>query len=72
MKQTTIVVIILAVVLLVSLVQAVQLNGLKENIKGENLVSGSTKTTTTTPTSGAKTASLPSSISDLPQMVGGC
>ncbi|MDP7140964.1 MAG: hypothetical protein QF362_00610 [Candidatus Woesearchaeota archaeon] len=78
MKQTTIVTVILAVLVLISVVQAVQLNGLKAKLTGGELgvISSSSGNTalTTTPSSGSgkRVSSLPSSIKDLPQMVGGC
>ena len=77
MKQTTIVTVILAVLVLISVVQAVQLNGLKAKLtEGELGVisssSGKTALTTTSPSGSGRVSSLPSSIKDLPQMVGGC
>lgn len=76
MKTTTIVAIILGVLVLISAVQAYQLNGLKEKVvEGQlGLSSATTQTTTATSSgdSGQRTTALPSSIKDLPQMVGGC
>ena len=76
MKTTTIVAIILGVLVLISVVQAFQLNGLKEKIAGGQLsVSSSGNNAGTSASSGSsskKTAALPSSIKNLPQMVGGC
>lgn len=71
MKQTTIVAIILAVLLLVSVVQAFQLTSLKSKIVDGKVSLGATKSSTPLAT-GSSTGSLPSSIKDLPQMVGGC
>jgi hypothetical protein len=74
MKQTTIVTIILGVLVLVSIVQVVQLNAMKSKVTGGELSVGSGSTTTPAVSggSGQQTASLPSSIKDLPTMVGGC
>lgn len=75
MKQTTIVAIILGVLVLVSVVQALQLNGLKDKIATEDLTIG-TASSSTSVASGSdtekRTSELPSSIKDLPTMVGGC
>jgi len=76
MKTTTIVAIILGVLVLISIVQAFQLNGLKKKVAEGQLTVGSSAGKTTplsAPTSGGqKAASLPSSVKELPQMVGGC
>ena len=68
MNKNLLIMIVLAVLVLVSAVQAVQLNDLRTKI-----ASGEIKTTgaaTSTGSSGA--ASVPSSIQNLPSMVGGC
>ena len=75
-KKTTIVARILWVLVIISVVQAFQLNSVKEEISGGQL-SVSTPAGSAPPASSAgagskKTAGLPSSIKDLPQMVGGC
>lgn len=76
MKQTTIVAIILGVLVVLSAVQAVQLNGLKSKLsEGKLSVSSSSSKTSSLASSGGssqRTAALPSNIKDLPQMVGGC
>ena len=75
MNKTTIVAIILGVLVLISVVQAVQLNGLKEKVSEGQLSVKSASSTTAVASSGSSgktTASLPSSVKDLPQMVGGC
>lgn len=75
MKKTTIVAIILGVLVLVSVVQAFQLNGLKEKVSEGQLSVKSADSTAAVASSGSngkRTASLPSSVRDLPQMVGGC
>jgi regulatory protein YycH of two-component signal transduction system YycFG len=75
MKQTTIVAVILAVLVLISVVQAFQLNSLKAKVSDGQLSVGSSSGKTPVASSGdsgKKTASLPSSIKDLPTMVGGC
>lgn len=76
MKQTTIVAIILGVLVVISVAQAFQLNGLKEKIaEGKPSVGSSTAKVTPAATSGdtsKRTTALPSSVKNLPQMVGGC
>jgi len=74
MKTTTIVAIILGVLVLISVVQAFQLNGLKEKVSdGQLSVSSAAKTTAASSgDSGKTTSALPSSVKNLPQMVGGC
>jgi regulatory protein YycH of two-component signal transduction system YycFG len=76
MKKTTLVAIILGVLVLVSVVQAFQLNSLKEKVAEGQLSIGSSSGKTTPQTSsgdsGKRAAALPSSIRNLPQMVGGC
>ena len=75
MKQTTILTIILGVLVIVSIVQVVQLNSMKAKIsEGGQLSVGksSTKAASQSGSGEKSTASLPSSIKDLPQMVGGC
>ncbi len=75
MKTTTIVAIILGVLVIISVVQAFQLNSLKKNVAEGQLSVSSSGSKTPVASSGdstKRTASLPSSIKDLPQMVGGC
>lgn len=77
MKQTTLVAIILGVLVLISVLQAFQLTGLKNKIVEGQLSTGSSSTTTRVATSSGsgdsgRAAALPSSIKNLPQMVGGC
>jgi len=79
MKATTIVAVILGILVLISVVQAFQLNSLKTKIKeGQLSVGSSSSKTTPLASSGGSgkpagsPASLPSSVKDLPQMVGGC
>ena len=75
MKSTTVVALILGVLVLISVVQAFQLNSLKSKVSEGQLSVGSSSVSTPVASSGdsgKKAASLPSSIKDLPQMVGGC
>ena len=75
MKTTTIFTIVLAILLLVSLVQAFQLNGIKDKLADETLSVGSASVKTPAASSGGSSGapkSLPTSIQDLPTMVGGC
>ena len=70
MKQTTIIAIVLAVLLLVSGVQAYQLTSLKSKINDGQLAVSSAKSATPLASSGG--SGVPESIKDLPSMVGGC
>lgn len=73
MKTTTIVAIILGILLLVSLVQAVQLNNLKDKMEeGELSIGSKSASSSSSGSSTRKAASPPPSIQNLPQMVGGC
>ncbi len=75
MKTTKLMAIILGILILVSVVQAFQLNGLKEKIaKGQVSIGSSSNTGSTTSSGGSnqRTSALPSSVKNLPKMVGGC
>ena len=75
MKQTTIIALVLAVLVLVSAVQAFQLNTLKTKISEGKVSIGSGKSATPLTSSGSSSgppSGVPQSVSDLPQMVGGC
>ena len=74
MKQATIVAIILGALVLISVVQAVQLNTMKDKITDGGLsVSSGSSSTPTASSGGDKTIkSVPKSIENLPTMVGGC
>lgn len=75
MEKTTIVAIVLGVLVIISAIQAFQLNGLKEKIAdGKLKISSSSSGAQAAASPGAdkRTAALPSSVKNLPQMVGGC
>ena len=75
MKQATLVAIVLGFLVLISVVQAFQLNGLKDKLGDEQFsVKSASKTTPVASSSGTDkgAGSLPSNIKNLPQMVGGC
>ncbi len=77
MKKTTIAAVILGVLVVISLVQAFQLNNLKTSVaEGDVSVSSASSSTPTAASTGTgdsgRTSELPSSIKDLPKMVGGC
>ncbi|MFQ5474460.1 MAG: hypothetical protein ACE5DM_01360 [Candidatus Nanoarchaeia archaeon] len=74
MKKTTVVAIILGVLVLISVVQAVQLSSLKTKLaEGEQTSVGTASSPAPVASSGAqRSAALPSSVKNLPQMVGGC
>lgn len=72
MKTTTIIAIVLGVLVLISAVQAFQLNGLKAKVE-QGQVGFSSGGSATPLASGAGSGSgVPPSLDDLPQMVGGC
>ena len=75
MKQTTIIAVVLGVLVLISVVQAFQLNSFKEKVaEGQVSLKSSSSSTSAASAGGSskRTVSLPSSVKDLPQMVGGC
>jgi hypothetical protein len=69
MKKETVLTVLLVILVLVSLVQAFQLMSLNERVKTGAVVASTSKPTAAASSSGS---SLPSSLQDLPQMVGGC
>ena len=72
MKKEVLITIVLAVLVLVSLVQALQLRSLKSQIETGSF-SVQTKAAATPVASGsAVSPALPQSLDNLPQMVGGC
>ncbi len=68
MDKNIIIAIVLGILVLVSLVQAFQLNELKTKLAEGSLTLGKASTSTSTSSGGA----VPSNIQDLPSMVGGC
>lgn len=72
-QQTKLMALLLGVLVIISFVQAFQLTSLKAKVEeGQvSLGSGSSKTSAAGGSSG-RTAELPSSVTELPQMVGGC
>lgn len=71
MEKNTLVLVVLGVLVVVALVQAFQLTGLKEKVAG-GAVATATSTVTPQAGSGSQQAKLPSSLENLPSMVGGC
>ena len=73
MEKNNLMTIILGVLVLVAAVQAFQLSGLGDKIE-EGSVSSSSSVTAKATTSTAKqsSAKIPSSLDNLPNMVGGC
>lgn len=63
---------VLGVLIIVSVVQAVQLSSIKESISEGEISTGSTSTTTNTAAGSSSKSSSSSSLSELPSMVGGC
>jgi hypothetical protein len=77
MNRKAIASIIFGLLIIVTLVQAIQLTSLKAKISDNSFTSVSTQTSSarTTPSShspASGNAKLPSSLKDLPTMVGGC
>ncbi len=74
MNQKTIIALVLAVLVVVSLVQAFQLYGLREKVKSGGLKVGSSPGTVAVASagSGRTVGAVPSSVKELPSMVGGC
>lgn len=74
MERKKIMVVVLGVLLLVLVVQSFQLNGLKEKVTdGKTILKSSSSSVPVASASDeGKTGSVPSSIKDLPDMVGGC
>ena len=73
MNKSTVLTIVLVVLVLISVVQAFQLNGLKTKVaEGKFTVAAGSGGSSTPQSSIKKTASVPKSIQNLPQMVGGC
>lgn len=71
MKKDTVMAIVLGVLLLVSMIQAVQLNTLKTNLEdGVSLKPSSSSSQTGASEGGA--LNVPASLDSLPTMVGGC
>ncbi len=67
MNRNVIIVIVLVVLVLLTAVQAIQLSSLKSSISAGKVSVGSAPVQ-----SSGSGASVPSSIQDLPSMVGGC
>jgi len=65
MNRNVIIVVVLVVLVLLTAVQAIQLNSLKSSISTGKVNVGNSPTQ-------SSGASVPSSIQDLPSMVGGC
>ncbi len=74
MKQKTLITLIFTVLVIILVVQAFQLNGLKEKVNsGDGLKLSTASGSTPVASSGSERASpVPKSIQNLPQMVGGC
>ncbi|MCK4967993.1 MAG: hypothetical protein KAS12_02965 [Candidatus Aenigmarchaeota archaeon] len=74
MEKDTMIAILLGILVLVSVVQAVELTNLKTGIEEGKITLGakSAATTTSTTSSGGSGAVVPSNLQNLPDMVGGC
>ena len=67
MDKELIITIVLAVLVVISVVQAVEINSLKTSISTGNIATVSANTP-----SSSGSAAAPSNIQNLPEMVGGC
>lgn len=74
MNKNFVITIVLAILVLISLVQALQLNSLKSQLAegGFSIGTASTKTPVASSSGSGGGDSLPSSLDNLPTMVGGC
>lgn len=72
MNKNTVIVIVLVVLVLVTLVQAVQLVGLKSKLASGQLKVGGAAQNTVSQSGQQGSPNVPSSIQNLPTMVGGC
>ncbi|MDP3728039.1 MAG: hypothetical protein Q8R18_01155 [bacterium] len=72
MNKNWIFAVVLGVLIIVSLVQAVQLSSIKESISEGDISTGSASSTVDTAGSSSSSSSSSSSLSELPSMVGGC
>ena len=70
MKATAIIAIVLGVLVLVSVVQAFQLNSLKQDLKEGQVSVG--QATSKVPSAPSSSPAVPSNLQSLPDMVGGC
>ncbi|HLC99224.1 MAG TPA: hypothetical protein VJC00_04420 [Candidatus Nanoarchaeia archaeon] len=68
-RKSVLFIVVLVVLLLIAVVQAVQINGIKDRISGGS--SSSSAYSTQSPVSSGA-VSAPSNVQSLPQMVGGC
>ena len=79
MRKEILFTVLLAVLVTVSAVQAIQLADINSQIEGISITAAATSTKTTTSSSSSSSStstgsgtSLPSSLQNLPNMVGGC
>ncbi|NQV08435.1 hypothetical protein HQ529_01130 [Candidatus Woesearchaeota archaeon] len=76
MKKNTIMVVVLAVLVLISVVQAVQLTSVKAKLSSDDFTVSSAKAQKTvaasSPGASSSGAQLPTSLDQLDTMVGGC
>lgn len=72
MKKELVFVIILVVLVAISLIQAIQLNGLKAEISELGTKGAASQKISVASGKTSGSASIPSSAQQLPQMVGGC
>jgi len=71
MEKSIIIAVVLGILVLISVVQALQLNALKEKINEGKLTFSKTSSSSSGGSNG-QSSGLPSNIQDLPSMVGGC
>lgn len=71
-KATVIIAIVLGVLVLVSVVQAFQLNSLKQDLKDGQVNVGKATSKVSAASAPSSSPAVPSSLQNLPDMVGGC
>lgn len=71
MNKNLLIVGVLVLLVLVTIVQAVQLNGIKNDLSSSGAVVKTTASSSSSSTS-AGSASVPTNLQNLPGMVGGC
>ncbi len=74
MEKPTVIALVLGVLIVLSAVQAFQLNALQDKLEDEDLTVKSSHSSSSVASSGERKApsAVPASIKDLPTMVGGC
>ena len=72
MNKNILIIAVLAILVVISIVQAVQLSGLKDDISSGKLKTGSSSQSTSVAGGSQSSGAAPTSLQNLPNMVGGC